>query len=313
MRRIKTLYASADSDSIDAFIQNLSSYGYDVVPCTRGATAVRMAEEHRFDIAIISMDVIGLNGFEICRSLRERFDDSDLPIVLRAARDSDRWRLTAFESGANCFAFEPIVFDRLDRVMRNLLRFKFHHEGQMPVADALRLMDAVYVDPGGRVDAVHTWPSEGDYREFDRYALMLVANHVDASEDKKDELLACFALLLHMAGRMGRVADAVRHLEKLTAGTQAEHIAREIRMRYELNRPLAADESACPGCVEAIIVLIGFAMYRTCMDLDVDEAFTEMHASTFTYDESLLEALESVVRKDRFLDSIFTTEVPAAE
>lgn len=308
MRRIRTLYASSDPDSIDSFTEHLAHYGYDVVPCTRGATAVRMLEEHRFDIAIISMDIIGLNGFEICRALRERFDDSELPIVIRATRDSAEWRLTAFESGANSFAFEPILFDRLDRVMRSLLKFKFHHEGQMSVAEALRLMNAVYVDPGARVDARYRWPVGYDYRVFERYGRTLAANYLDVSDDKKDELLGCFTLLLHMAEHIGTLTDAVHHFARITKGTRVAHIAHELELRCEENRPLTDAESQCPSCIEALVVMLGHAMYRACMKRDAKGAFDEMRRSPFVYDGRLLEALESIVHKDEFLDSIFTTD-----
>lgn len=311
MRRIKTLYASSDSASIDTFIANLARYGYDVVPCTRGATALRMLEEHRFDIAIISLDIIGLNGFETCRALRERFDDFDLPIVLRAERDSAEWRLTAFECGANSFAFEPISFDRLDRVMRSLLKFKLHHEGQMSVAEALKLLDTVYVDPGERVDTLYPWPQGSDFGMFARYGRTLAANYLDVSDDKKDELLGCFTLLLHMAERIGTLTDAIHHFASITKGTRVEHIAREIELRCECNRELTSAESECPACIEALIVMLGHAMYRVCMGLGAQGAFHEMRSSSFTYDADLLGALESIVRKDEFLDSIFTTEMPA--
>lgn len=311
MRRAKVLFASSDPDAIDTFVRNLSGLGYDVVPCTRGATALRMVEEHHFDIAIVSIGLIGLNGFEICRTMRERFDDSELPIVLRAERDSEEWRLAAFGAGANSFAFEPILFDRLDSVMRNLLKFKASHEEQMPVGDALRLMDLMYADSSRDARPADLWPRDFDHEALARYAETLVTNYLDVAAIYKTEVLGYLRLLMSMAERMGTFEVACERLEQLTQGTCLQHLLSDLRRRFQSRRPLGEGDSACPEAIEALAVLLGFASHRAHSDVPSAETFRRMRATGPLYDERLLKALESIVDKDEFLDTVFSADPTA--
>ncbi|MDY2777015.1 MAG: response regulator [Collinsella sp.] len=307
MRRYKVLYASSDPDSIDRFVHQLSGFGYDVIPCTRGETAVRLIEEHQFDLAIISIDLIGLNGFEICRSIRERYDDNDLPIVIRAVEDSEEWRLMAFESGANCFAFEPMQFERLDSVMHNLLKFKSHHEGHITVACALGMLDAAFNDYGEGPCGERVWPRSGDYSTVVRLGKTLLANHVDLTSERQDEIHSLLCLLMHIAESTGSISSAVSRFSRICRGTPVEHIARELSLRLELNRCLSASEAVCPECLEAVVVLMGFATQVVCFDRSPSEAISAMRESGYVYDDRLLNALGSIASKDEFLDSIFAS------
>lgn len=307
MRRHKVLYASSDPDSIDLFVCQLSGFGYDVVPCTRGETASMLVDEHEFDLAIISIDLIGLNGFEICRSIRERYDDNDLPIVIRAVEDSEEWRLMAFEAGANCFAFEPMQFERLDSVMQNLLKFKSHHEGHVSIACALDMLDAAFDNREVESCKERTWPRQADYSAVMRLGKTLLLNHVGLSSERQGETLSLLRLLMHMAESSGSLSAAVERFSWICRGTPVEYMAHELALRLNCNRRLADEDVVCPECLEALVILLGFAAQTVCFGKTSSEAIAIMRASDDVYDIRLLKDLESIARKDEFLDSIFTS------
>lgn len=306
MRRIRTLYASSDADSIDVFTQRLGAYGYDVLSCTRGETAVKMVEQRGFDVAILSINLIGLNGFEICRLIRERLDDAELPIVIHASRDSHQWRLTAFDSGANIFAFDPILFDRLDDTVRNLLKFKFALERCLPLHEAVDLLDAAYTNPGARPAAGEAvWPVGADYRVVERYCDLLARNYLEDHSGNRDNLRSTFRLLLHMAEHLGSMEAAVSHLRLVARGTRLARVTDALARRSELTCPIEEEDPQTREHIEALSALIGLARCLFCDGMDARAAVARLRASAFRYDARLLDALASIVGVDEFMDSIF--------
>ncbi|WP_085830085.1 response regulator [Collinsella vaginalis] len=304
MRRLKVLFASSRSDSIDEFVQNLTTLGYDVVPCMRGVTAIQMTREHHFDIAIISIELIGLNGFEICRQLREHFDDSKLPIVLHAPADSEEWRSIAFEAGANSFAFDPINFDRLDSVIGSLAKFKTTYEGLIPVSQALQLMIAVYVDLA-QMQEEHGTELHIDIRRYLRYAKALALYHLELTPELQGEFVALNGLLLNIGSHLGSLRATFDYFVQVSDGTDISHIAYELKARAQAQRPLTSEEAVQPKLIEAATLLCQLAMESARSERSISQALMVLDRSARGYDRSVLQALELIIRSDELLDQIF--------
>ena len=97
----------------------LSTQGFRVVTAGSGEEALRMAEEHRPDIALLDIVMPEMTGLELMRRLRER---SPLPIILLTAKGSEADKVRGLELGADDYLAKPFSPDELSARVRAVLR-----------------------------------------------------------------------------------------------------------------------------------------------------------------------------------------------
>lgn len=95
--------------------------GYDVLEAEDGDGALRLFLNMRESIDLIILDIMmpGLNGWEICRKIRER---SDVPIIMLTARSEEFDELTSYECGIDDYVTKPfsptILVKRVEALLR---------------------------------------------------------------------------------------------------------------------------------------------------------------------------------------------------
>lgn len=99
---------------------NLEAEGYRVMVVGDGESALRAADDG--GIALILLDVMlpKLDGFEVCRRLREREDRT--PILFLTARDLPPDRIEGLEAGGDDYLVKPFHLDELLARIRALIR-----------------------------------------------------------------------------------------------------------------------------------------------------------------------------------------------
>jgi len=63
----------------------LSSQGYDVLTACGGGEALEQIAAHRVDIVLLDVQMPDVNGYDVCRSLREDASTAMLPVVMLTA------------------------------------------------------------------------------------------------------------------------------------------------------------------------------------------------------------------------------------
>ncbi len=97
----------------------LSTQGFRVVTAAGGEEALRVAEEHRPDIALLDIVMPEMNGLELMRRLRER---TPLPVILLTAKGSESDKVRGLELGADDYLAKPFSPDELSARVRAVLR-----------------------------------------------------------------------------------------------------------------------------------------------------------------------------------------------
>src|SRR5580692_6824086 len=119
----------------------LRGHGHDVVVSGDGSEGLRVASEQHFDLLILDVMLPGVNGFELCRAVRERgFDGGILMLTARAQVDD---RVEGLRTGADDYLIKP--FDPKELVARvsALLR----RVGKTPLTPVLQYQfDDVLID-----------------------------------------------------------------------------------------------------------------------------------------------------------------------
>lgn len=98
---------------------NLQREGLDVIFAEDGLAAVDKARECRPDLIVLDIMMPGMDGFEVCRMIRE---ESTVPILLLSARGEEIDRIVGLELGADDFLVKPFAMRELVAHVRAMLR-----------------------------------------------------------------------------------------------------------------------------------------------------------------------------------------------
>jgi DNA-binding response OmpR family regulator len=125
-----------DQRNVARFIaKGLREQAYAVDVASDGEEGLAMAELARYDVIVLDLMLPKIDGFEVCRSLRER--GVQTPILMLTARDDKRARIEGLDTGADDYLVKPFDFDELLARLRALLRrgARQYVEPRLSVAD----------------------------------------------------------------------------------------------------------------------------------------------------------------------------------
>lgn len=120
---MKRVLIVEDEQNIREFeVINLRRLGYDTVEADCGETAIALfdLEPETFDIALLDVSMPGINGFELCKLLRER--SKTLGIIMLTARSQEDDKITGLGIGADDYITKPFSPAELAARMDSLYR-----------------------------------------------------------------------------------------------------------------------------------------------------------------------------------------------
>jgi DNA-binding response OmpR family regulator len=152
-----------DEDAIaDPLVEGLGREGFEVERAATGQDALSAAEP---DLVLLDLRLPDVDGFEVCRRLRER---SRVPIIVVSARGEEVDRVVGLELGADDYIVKPYglreLVARIHAVMRRL-------EPRAGDVTPMRV-DGLVVDRRARRVTLDGDPLQLTPREFDLLALL---------------------------------------------------------------------------------------------------------------------------------------------
>ncbi|HZZ67548.1 MAG TPA: PleD family two-component system response regulator [Phenylobacterium sp.] len=126
-------------DDIEANVRllqaKLEAEYYEVLTAPDGPTALAIAAAEQPDIVLLDVMMPGMDGFTVCRRLKDDAETRHIPVVLLTALDGRADRVAGLEAGADDFLTKPIDDVLLFARVRSLTRLK-------SVIDELRQREA---------------------------------------------------------------------------------------------------------------------------------------------------------------------------
>jgi len=102
----------------------LGKLGHEIIPATDGATALKRVALRRPDLILLDLLMPGLDGFAVCRQLKENPEWNDIPVIFLSAADDKELIVRALESGGVDYITKPFSQAELVSRVRTQLALK---------------------------------------------------------------------------------------------------------------------------------------------------------------------------------------------
>lgn len=99
----------------------LEMEGYEVVSAQSGEAALHLIEQTRPDLALLDVIMPVMDGYELCRRLRQNPVTAQIPIVMLTALVDENDRLKGIEAGADDCLPKPFDVDVLRTMLKRFL------------------------------------------------------------------------------------------------------------------------------------------------------------------------------------------------
>ena len=105
----------------------LSPHGFRVATASSGQEALDVLSKEHPDLVLLDILMPGIDGYEVCRRIREDPETAFLPVIMITA-SGDEEKIRAIESGADDFVNKPFDQAELLARVRSLVRVKRYHD-----------------------------------------------------------------------------------------------------------------------------------------------------------------------------------------
>lgn len=117
----KILIVEDDKAILLGLIDDFEYEGYDVSIASDGREGLKLALEQEFQLIILDILLPKLNGFEVCKKLREAEKETPI-LMLTAARTEEMDKVLGLEIGADDYVTKPVGSRELVARVKAILR-----------------------------------------------------------------------------------------------------------------------------------------------------------------------------------------------
>ncbi|OQB27448.1 MAG: Transcriptional regulatory protein AfsQ1 [Chloroflexi bacterium ADurb.Bin180] len=208
--KTKLLIIEDDADLVKALELYFSRAGYEVVTAANGLEGLQVLYKERPDIVILDIAMPKLDGWEVCRRIREL---SQVPIVILTARVQEDERVKGLKLGADDYVVKPFSLKELDARLEAVLR---RARAARPMKEGVIFANNELV-----IDS-------------DRLIVTREGRHVELTPTE-------LRLLLFLAENEGRVLTHKQILEKIWGAEYVDDVDYVKLFVYRLRRKIEAD------------------------------------------------------------------------
>lgn len=122
MDKPQLLIVEDDLDLSDMVSSYFRVQNYDVVTAAWGEEALKLAEEHPLDLIMLDIRLPDIDGFELCRQLRENRKTQDVPIIFLTEKRDRVDKLQGLELGVVDYITKPFDIQELRLRVRNAIQ-----------------------------------------------------------------------------------------------------------------------------------------------------------------------------------------------
>ena len=123
---IKTTVLVIDpvSENIELLTKDLKADGYLVLSSTKGLEGISIAQQHQPDVVLLDVMTIDIDGFKVCRLLKDEPGTSEIPIILISSREDIDDITIGLDLGASDYISKPFHYPIVAARIRKIVRDK---------------------------------------------------------------------------------------------------------------------------------------------------------------------------------------------
>ena len=99
----------------------LEQKGFEVTVASGGAEALRLLTDGAFDLVLLDVMMPEVDGFTVCRRIKEDQRLRDLPVIFLTAKGGGEALAEGFESGAIMYINKPFTANKLLTIVNTML------------------------------------------------------------------------------------------------------------------------------------------------------------------------------------------------
>jgi len=109
-----------DNMELLGFLKQTFEKYYHTYEAENGNSALQIATEKIPDLIISDVMMSGMNGIELCKLIKERFETSHIPFIILSAKDALDTKIEGMESGADFYFAKPLSIELLLLTVKNI-------------------------------------------------------------------------------------------------------------------------------------------------------------------------------------------------
>ena len=149
-----TILLVEDNQVVAFYIGDLLKDRYRLLYAREGKEGLEKAIEYMPDLILTDLMMPGMNGFDLCREIRNSIVLNHIPIIIITAKSEDMDRVQGIEAGADAYLLKPFNTDelyvRIAKLLeqRRILREKYSHALHNNCTETVKLLpaDQVFID-----------------------------------------------------------------------------------------------------------------------------------------------------------------------
>lgn len=155
-----------DNHDYQELLQNfLENANYEVTAASDGVRAAECAAAQSFDLILLDLMLPGIDGFEVCKSIREKHDT---PVIMLTALDSESCQMRGYGLCIDDYITKPVsmalLLQKVEAVLRRTMPSTLRHAQNAP--GVLHFED-LSLDPETHTVSVCDAPVDFTLREFE--------------------------------------------------------------------------------------------------------------------------------------------------
>lgn len=188
-RKQKVLIVEDEKNIVDILRFNLQKEGYDTLEAFDGVTGLRLALEESPDLILLDLMLPGMNGFEVCKLLRDK--GKNTPVLIITAREEEKDKILGLDLGADDYITKPFsIRELMARVKANIRRVALSGQG------------------AGQ-------PAQAQVLDFGRLVIDKEQTQVTKDGERLELTQREFELLTYLASHAGRVFSRQELMERV--------------------------------------------------------------------------------------------------
>lgn len=116
------LVVDDNQDLIDFLRDTMKVHFKQVYTAADGVEALEIVRKYQPDIVVSDVMMPRMNGYELCKQIKENIDISHIPVILLTARDDEQSQLHGYKIGADGYLTKPFEEEMLLELIRSRLR-----------------------------------------------------------------------------------------------------------------------------------------------------------------------------------------------